>query len=65
MAGANGKECPDPTGVRRWIEQRRQLPGTYVVGSRRSAHYMTVTRNAAPTAIVSTLSRGEAFRSST
>ncbi len=35
---------PDPAKVQRWIEARRaELPGTYIVGSRQSAHYMTIT----------------------
>ena len=41
---ANGNQCPNPANVRRWIEaQRAELPGTYIVGSRSSAHYMTIT----------------------
>ncbi|HEU5056517.1 MAG TPA: DUF4157 domain-containing protein [Kofleriaceae bacterium] len=40
----HGNQCPNPTAVRRWIETARaELPGTYLVGSRSSAHYMTVT----------------------
>ncbi len=40
----NGNQCPNPTAVRRWIEAARaELPGTYIVGSRSSAHYLTVT----------------------
>ena len=35
---------PDPDAVRNWIEDRRaELPGTDIVGSYESAHYMTVT----------------------
>ena len=35
---------PDPVALREWIEARRaELPGTYIVGSRSSAHYMTIT----------------------
>ena len=40
----NSNQCPNPDAVRRWIEaQRADLPGTYIVGSRSSAHYLTVT----------------------
>jgi hypothetical protein len=39
----NSNACPNPANVRRWIEaQRADLPGTYIVGSRSSAHYMTI-----------------------
>ncbi|HET9622713.1 MAG TPA: hypothetical protein VFP84_15175, partial [Kofleriaceae bacterium] len=39
-----GGRAPDPAAVRRWIEkQRRDLPGTYIVGTHASAHYMTLT----------------------
>jgi hypothetical protein len=40
----HSNQCPNPATVRTWIEaQRASLPGTYIVGSRSSAHYMTVT----------------------
>ncbi|HEY8147199.1 MAG TPA: DUF4157 domain-containing protein [Kofleriaceae bacterium] len=43
----HSNQCPNPATVRTWIEaQRASLPGTYIVGSRSSAHYMTVSIDA-------------------
>ena len=41
---ASRNQSIDPAPVRRYIQGlRAQLPGTYIVGSRSSAHYLTIT----------------------